>query len=85
MDKNYFNDNYNLVYSDTIDNYKLHFAEQRSLFWFYLPDTVVFADVCSEVVVGLCTAGQMSHITASMLCPGLYVKFWNRSCIVMLK
>ena len=21
MDKNYFNDNYNLVYSDTIDNY----------------------------------------------------------------
>jgi len=29
MDKNYSNDNYNLVYSDTFDNYKLHFAEQR--------------------------------------------------------
>ena len=32
MDKNYSNDNYNLVYSDTIDNCQLHFAEQRSLF-----------------------------------------------------
>ena len=30
--KKNFDDNYNLVYSDTNDNYKLHFAEQRSLF-----------------------------------------------------
>ena len=29
-----FDDNYNLVYSDTIDNYKLHFAEQRRYFEF---------------------------------------------------
>ena len=34
MDKNYFNDNYNLVYSDTIDNYKLHLLTAFAILYF---------------------------------------------------
>ena len=34
MDKNYFNDNYNLVYSDTIDNLQTTFCGTASLFVF---------------------------------------------------
>ena len=37
--KNNFDDNYNFYYSDTIDNYQLRFAEQRSLFCIYLPQS----------------------------------------------